>query len=393
MINKFKHNTKIKVIAILSAMALWMYVMLAVDPQESKLIENIPVHITNTAELEDRGFVIYPDEEITANVTVTGQLSKVKSINKDKIYVYGEIKKPIEGQNDMYLKVNVSETVDNTVLRSPVAMVNLERVVKKDKAIKVNIEGAKKDDISEVKLEKNKVKVSGPRSMVNKVKNVEAELNVETGKDNFTRNFKLVPIDENGEKVEDVVLSTYYVKADVEMYKQKTVPIKFNIKEDNEDIKSYDVSTKEVVIKGKKEAIEAVGSIETELIDLSQLEDSNEIKVNLIVPDGVNIEFSTITVSKKPKELANKSFTFSADEIELRKSEDVEGEENTIISPNEIRVDVEYDSDLGEVKKSDIKLYLDLTQQSVTDSKYVIKYESNFNFKNVKITPNIVEVE
>jgi YbbR domain-containing protein len=392
MINKFKHNTRIKVIALISAMVLWMYVMLAIDPQSKNLIEDVPVSITNTTELEDKGFVVYPKNDLTANVYISGELSKVKNTTKSKIYVYGEIKEPLEGSNDMYLRSNVSEGV-NSSLKNNMIIVNLERVVKRDKVIKVNVKGEKKDDISEIKLEKNKVKVTGPRSMVNKVKSIEADLNVENGKDNFTRNLKLTPVDESGKKVEDVVLSNYYVSADVEMFKQKTVPIKFNLKEGNtEDIKSYNVSSKEIVIKGKKEAVEVVNAIDTDTIDLKQLENANEINVTLTVPEGINTEFSTITVSKKEKDLSKDSFSFNSSEIEIRNNIE-EDAEKAIINTDEIKVDVEYDSALEAAKKSDIKLYIDLTQQSTTNYKYVIKYESSFNFKNVKITPNVVEVK
>ncbi|WP_304341555.1 YbbR-like domain-containing protein [Metaclostridioides mangenotii] len=392
MINKFKHNTRIKVIALISAMVLWMYVMLAIDPQSKNLIEDVPVSITNTTELEDKGFIVYPKNDLTADVYISGELSKVKNTTKSKIYVYGEIKEPLEGSNDMYLRSNVSEGV-NSSLKNNMIIVNLERVVKMDKVIKVNVNGEKKDDISEIKLEKNNVKVTGPRSMVNKVKSIEADLNVENGKDNFTRNLKLTPVDESGEKVEDVVLSNYYVNADVEMFKQKTVPIKFNLKEGTtEDIKSYNVSSKEVVIKGKKEAVEAVDVIDTDIIDLKQLENANEINVTLTVPDGINTELDTITVSKKKKDLTKDSFSFNSSEIEIRNNTE-EDAERAIINPTEIKVDVEYDSALEAAKKSDIKLYIDLTQQSTTNYKYVIKYESSFNFKNVKITPNVVEVK
>ena len=54
MINELKDNTKIKIISLLSAMVLWMYVMAVVDPEETKLFENIPVTITNINELNEK---------------------------------------------------------------------------------------------------------------------------------------------------------------------------------------------------------------------------------------------------------------------------------------------------------------------------------------------------
>lgn len=48
MKNNLKKNTKIKLISFLSAVVLWMYVMAIVDPEDTKLFENIPVAVTNT---------------------------------------------------------------------------------------------------------------------------------------------------------------------------------------------------------------------------------------------------------------------------------------------------------------------------------------------------------
>ena len=72
MINKLKENTKIKLISLLSAVVLWMYVMAVVDPEDTKLFENIPVVITNLNELKEKDLVIYPEKEITTDIYVAG---------------------------------------------------------------------------------------------------------------------------------------------------------------------------------------------------------------------------------------------------------------------------------------------------------------------------------
>ena len=54
MINQLKNNTKIKVISLLSAILLWLYVMIFVDPSENKLHENVPVTISNMRDLNDK---------------------------------------------------------------------------------------------------------------------------------------------------------------------------------------------------------------------------------------------------------------------------------------------------------------------------------------------------
>ena len=112
MMNKFKHNYKIKIISLLSAIVLWMYVMATVDPEETKLFEDVPVTITNTSELNEKNLVIYPPKELTTSVYVTGKLSNIKKISRDDISVYGQINNPIEGNNEIHLKVSTSQRVN-----------------------------------------------------------------------------------------------------------------------------------------------------------------------------------------------------------------------------------------------------------------------------------------
>ncbi|MDU7905431.1 MAG: hypothetical protein E7J33_07725, partial [Peptostreptococcaceae bacterium] len=70
MINKLKNNTKIKLISLLSALVLWLYVMTVEDPVETRTFSDIPITITNISMLEDRGLTIYPKEELLADIAI-----------------------------------------------------------------------------------------------------------------------------------------------------------------------------------------------------------------------------------------------------------------------------------------------------------------------------------
>ena len=102
MKERLSNNTKLKLISLLSAIVLWMYVMAVVDPEETKLFEDIPVSITNLNDLSDKDLVIYPDTEVTTSVYVTGKLSTIQKMSKEDISVYGQINNPIEGKNEIY---------------------------------------------------------------------------------------------------------------------------------------------------------------------------------------------------------------------------------------------------------------------------------------------------
>ena len=101
MIEKLKKNTKIKIISLLSAIVLWMYVMAVVDPEDTKLYEDIPITITNLNEINDLDLVVDPDEDLVASVYVKGNLSDLQKITAENINVYGTVNHPIEGQNQL----------------------------------------------------------------------------------------------------------------------------------------------------------------------------------------------------------------------------------------------------------------------------------------------------
>ena len=59
-----KKNIKTKIISVAAAVALWMYVIAVVDPEDRKVIEDIPITIKNTQQIEKEGYVIYPKDHM-----------------------------------------------------------------------------------------------------------------------------------------------------------------------------------------------------------------------------------------------------------------------------------------------------------------------------------------
>jgi YbbR domain-containing protein len=88
MINRLKNNTKIKFISLLSALVLWLYVMAVEDPTETKTYSNIPINITNIDMVEDRGLAINPNEKLFADISIDANLSSLRRLNSDNIYIY-----------------------------------------------------------------------------------------------------------------------------------------------------------------------------------------------------------------------------------------------------------------------------------------------------------------
>ena len=393
MINKLKNNSKIKIISLLSAMVLWMYVMAIVDPEETKLFENIPVTITNKNELNERDLVIYPEQDLTTNIYVTGKLSNLKKVTKDDINVYGQINNPLEGNNEIYLKVSTSQRV-NYDFKNPVMIVTLEKIISEDKSIKVDITGSGKNNVDNIMLQDNidKVSVSGPRSLVNKVKRVVGTVKVNGELNDFSQSIKLEPVDANGKVVEGVELEKDSVNVNIILLAQKTVPIILKLSDNSESGVNYTMSQNTVTIKGKKDIVDSINNIETQPVKLSEILPGTSKDIYLQVPSGITIETKYITINKNSEENTLEEYTYTAKDIEIRNNtENID--KSKIKIPNSINVSIEYLQSEGSINKDDIKLYIDLNEVSLEDNTCKIKYESIYEIEKINIDPDIVTIE
>ena len=393
MINKLKNNSKIKIISLLSAMVLWMYVMAIVDPEETKLFENIPVTITNKNELNERDLVIYPEQDLTTNIYVTGKLSNLKKVTKDDINVYGQINNPLEGNNEIYLKVSTSQRV-NYDFKNPVMIVTLEKIISEDKSIKVDITGSGKNNVDNIMLQDNidKVSISGPRSLVNKVKRVVGTVKVNGELNDFSQSIKLEPVDANGKVVEGIELEKDSVNVNITLLTQKTVPITLKLSDNSESGVNYTMSQNTVTIKGKKDIVDSINNIETQPVKLSEILPGTSKDIYLQVPSGITIETKYITIKKNSEENAVAEYTYTAENIEIRNNtENID--KSKIKFPNSINVSIEYLQSEGSINKDDIKLYIDLNEVSLEDNTCKIKYESIYEIEKINIDPDIVTIE
>ena len=385
MIEKLKENTKIKLISLLSSIVLWMYVMAVVDPQETKVFEGVPVSITNIDELKNDNFVVYPEVDLTTDVYVTGKLSALKNISKDDITVYGTITDAKEGNNAVYLKVNTSKGVSCN-LKPDTLIIPLDRIVDERRSIDVVVEGKYKSYLDTLKLEEDSIKIYGPRTLVGLVQKIQATLTLDVNKDNFTTSLKLTPVDENGNKVDGVTLETESVNANISLLVEKSVPINVVFSDNNDNIDQYELSQSSITIRGRKQIIDATTSINTKAIDVSNITSDESKEVQLDIPQGIEIDTNTkITIKFGIVKELNTKFLYSKDEVELRNSDSVDV--STLNLPNEIEVEVEYSNDISTLSKSDIILYIDLSDEG---NDYKIKYESKYEFKSIKINPSTI---
>ena len=391
MIERLHKNTKIKIISLLSAIVLWMYVMAVVDPEDTKLYENIPITITNLNEIKDLGLVVDPDDNLVTSVYIKGKLSDLQKISANNIDVYGTVSNPIEGQNQLYLRASVNDKV-TTEFKSDTIVINLEKSIEEEKNITVNITGVYKDNVDKVDLDKTKVVVSGPRSSVDSVKYVQATFDAnKESVDTKSTELELKALDSEMNEVDHVTLEFNTVTAKVSYFQQKQVKINpiFSSNESNlvRD-QDFTIIPSEINIKGKSDVINNIDSINTKIINVDELGTNNKI-VDLDIPDGINADKDSVTIKLINKnKTKNSTFIYSGDDISLLNNEE-DVSINDFEIPDDIIVKIQYDNDSDKISKNDLKLYLDLSEGIVSGTRYAITH-NDINVKSITIEPSYI---
>lgn len=396
MKNRLKNNTKIKLISLLSALVLWLYVMTVEDPVETRTFSDIPVTITNMSVLEERGLTIYPKEELLADISIRANLSSLRPINRDNIYIYGRLDDPKEGKNVVYLQANLPERVNKYDIKPNVITLDLEKVVNEKRSISVDVEGEPKINIDNIETNKKTVDVSGPRTLVNKVTSIKATLDASDKYKDFSTKLKLVPVDANGDAVKGVKLDDNFVVATVKFLQEKVVPVKlvFDDSVSNQsNLENYSINPKDITIEGKKEALDNINGINTKPITANDLKSNNSIDVALDIPKDVKIKNNISSIKLNINKNITSEFLISKSDIEIVSKESETGKEVDLSKiPENIKITVSYSDEIKDLSQKDIQLYIDMADTSQGEGKYPIKYKSKYDFKDVQIKPKIVEI-
>ena len=386
MRNNMKRNTRIKLIALFTAIVLWMYVMAVVDPEDTKLFENVPVTVTNTDELQGDDLVVYPQSDLVTDIYITGKLSDLQKISEEDIQISGSINNPIEGQNYLYLKVNTTKQLSYE-FKTDFIVVKLEKLIHKEVDINPDIVGEYKYDVDTVTLLQSTVNISAPRVLVEQVDHIKATIDVNTKENNkLTQRVKLVPVNAKGDEVSGVNLEVKNISAEVTFLEEKKVPINIQLENNSEDVTAYEVNPSTITIKGKKDDLEKITYINTSKIDSKTIGSSKT--VDLVIPKDVTSDEKSVVIKSKDQESSVQRLIYKKDEVEL-----VNNSKNVNINdlniPDNINVEVQLDNNTS-LSKSDISLYIDLDANNDEVKEYTIKYKSNITFKNIKIIPSVI---
>ena len=349
MKKKVANNISLKILSLIIAVVVWLLVVNIDNPIGTKSFVVSDVQLLNEAYIDADGKMCIQDSEQTpirvtikaqrkildkltvADLRATADLQQAVSLDTDPVMV------PITVSCEKVLPNNIEVTPNNLSL-------HLEDKDTQEFVVNVTTNNTKPDkryEVGSLTSNPEKIKITGPKSLINKIDKVNASIDVDGATEDVTQETEVKIIDKNGEEFSDtdagyLNISKVYVTA--RLWKVQT-DVKISAEYTGTPASGYQVesvsTTPNVIsiagnavdISGRDSDFEAKINISDYLPEgLKLTSDSSEdvfVRVN-ILPEGSNVcEVPTknITVENQPDGM-QVAFDTANIEVRIKKSDE-----------------------------------------------------------------------
>ncbi|MCI5996792.1 MAG: hypothetical protein MRZ16_00980 [Parvimonas sp.] len=400
IISSLKKNFKLKLISVLVGVVMWFLVIGGEDPDVTRQFRDIPIQFKGADILERQDLVMISPENPTVNIEVVGKRSDVYAINRSDIVAEIDLNLvATAGSHRVSINYQVPYTVQKKEVSDKEILLTLDKKISKVFDVGVEISGEVKNKnqvVAKKESSVEKVNVVGAATYVNKIVKVVTKVDV-TGKEkDEVLLSNIFAVDENGLEVKNVVLDKVDTNVSIGFKNFKEVPIELvDINAPHEDIKilKKNLVPKVVSIVGDVKSLDAITSIKTKPLDLSQVKDSGVYDVLLDLPTDVSLVnndlkfVANIDIDKK----INKSLKVESKNIKIENSGD-----KSVVTLDKIAKEIEvtirgYESEVAKITSDDIQLYVSVSETDLGKN-VVIKMKELENIQLFKLSVDTVKV-
>ncbi|MCT4594607.1 MAG: CdaR family protein [Anaeromicrobium sp.] len=394
----FGNNTNLKLVSILFAFVMWLYVMGEVNPQTTIELKGIPVTLLNVESLSKKGLLLMGEEKFFVNVKVEGRRNDLYTVSSSDIVANASLIGVGKGINSIPININMPNNISLSRISPPEIRITIDEIVKKEKRVIPNKVGTPVEGYSaeEGILSENKVMVEGPETIVNTVDTIVAEVNVANLKNTIEAKALLKPIDKEGNVVEGVTLSKEYVSVIMPILRVKEVPLLPSYKSNTRVSEGYKLTGtklayKNITIKGEVALLENINYVKIEPINLNDLNKNTTKKMKILVPNGIETIEEYVDIELVIEKIIDKKFVYSKNDLELINLKDGLSLYKDVV-PNWIEVIVK-SVPSQRVTESDIELYFDAKDLDEGLYDMEVQYRFNKEIEEIKIEPEVVPIE
>lgn len=353
-------------IALIIAVCLWAYVTGAVDPNTTKKFTDVSIQLINEDSLAQDGLAVDSTDIKSIDVSLKGNRADISKLSKDDIKVTADLYGRHKGSNYVTLDVQLPNGIEVDSKSEDRILISIDELKTKEVSVEVKLTGDVADDttLGDASVSPSKMVVYGTKDNIDKVDHVQASINAKVLQAKETTHDATVEaVDSKETAVDYVTTAEDSVSVTARLLKIKKVPLKAEVVgsvADGYELEKVEVpETVEIV--GDEEALAKITSVTAEDIDISGVSQNESIKINVKLPDGVEVKDGAVYATVKLSGTATKSFTIDGGDI--KKAGLSDGLEATITQDVTVTASGKKQT-ISNLTESDIALTVDLSDLS-----------------------------
>ena len=286
----------IKLLSLVLAIVLWIYVVILLNPETDVIISDIPVTFSDSVALTNENYVIVNEKPYTIELKLRGTRSILSGVDKNNISAYVDLA-GYKKVGTFSLPIRVVLPFEQiTVLEKKPHSINLtiDKIITRKFPILAALNGEPKDNFVAMPptTSQSIVEVKGPQAIIDSIDKAIVQINVESTTQDVIDLQKIKLLNSNGNEITSKLFTTFPDKVEVRcsiLYKKK-VPIKAMFTAQTELFNAEIVGNSEVNILGKQDIINTITEIRTETIKDEAVKADAQLTVPIIIPNGVIVE-------------------------------------------------------------------------------------------------------
>lgn len=218
------NNLGLKIGSVILAIVTWFLVVNASNPVRTQIFSNVPITVINSAYVESMGLSYQLGEQTQVRVSVKANTNILENISPTDIVVTADLTQIINMESDPVM-VPLSVTcakypnlnADAITAQPGNVAISLEHLTSEDFVVTASAGETKPDkeyEVGVLQAEPERITISGPESIINKIDIVVAQVDVSDLTQDGTLSGRLTVIDKNQDALSEYQMN-YLTLSDV----------------------------------------------------------------------------------------------------------------------------------------------------------------------------------
>lgn len=284
----------IKICCVIAAFGAWLYITSVLNPIKTSK-KDIPVIIENEDVLRRSNLVLVSDKDLHVTLLLKGPINDIYSVKENQFKIVLDLQSYIlkKGENNVPVKLEkIPKNIKVMNEENLWVKIMVDELTDKKLPLSIKTKGKAGEGYYNLPYSSNikEVVLRGASKHINSVATAEAVVDLNNAEKDIDVSVPIKAFDSNGNEVKSVSLDPGVARIKIPVKKVSTVNV--NVKYDldsNRELKEIKSTPDKVKIIGDEDVINNIRSIDTETINLNNLNNGDEIQAKLVLPKNISL--------------------------------------------------------------------------------------------------------